>query len=181
MPPKLTRPKAFLWAKGNGTLTPTARGIIYGMHLSGQTAGNIASMMNVARITVYDTIKSMDAELNGRTADENSSDSEPGETTVAARVEERREKIDELMLEKKEDGNFAMKTARDVRKRIRDSSGELISLRTIHSWSEITQDEIDNLVLSFPHRIQKMLDNEGRPCQLKRCYLAREEVQENEV
>lgn len=370
MPPKLTRPKAFLWAKGNGTLTPTARGIIYGMHLSGQTAGNIASMMNVARITVYDTIKSMDAELNGRADDENSSDSEPGETTVAARVEERREKIDELMLEKKEDGNFAMKTARDVRKRIRETSGELISLRTIQrdlralnhiwkrmpvvpcmtakhitrrmdlgpallelnandilfsdesyfdtcdthrgayqrdghaqqtrpkeryvtkvmvwgvigvgyatlvimnsgtvnatqyvetlkeylvpkidtarhifmqdgasahtakftqeflkeqnirtvewpakscdlnpienlwsimkrkidvdimcdvnelerairkSWSEITQDEIDNLVLSFPHRIQKMLDNEGRPCQLKRCYLAREEVHENEV
>ena len=49
------------------------------------------------------------------------------------------------------------------------------------SWGEITQDEIDNLVLSFPHRIQKKLDNEGRPCQLKRCYLAREEVQENEV
>ncbi|CUG86683.1 unnamed protein product [Bodo saltans] len=351
------------------------------MHISGQSAGNIAVMMCVTRNTVYLTIKSMEAELNGKDAEDVSTDSEPDQPSVADHVQERREQIDELMLEKKEDGNFAMKTARDVRKRIRETSGELISLRTIQrdlralnhiwkrmpivpcmtakhitrrmdlgpallelnandilfsdesyfdtcdthrgayqrdghaqqtrqkerchaqqtrpkeryvtkvmvwgvigvgyatlvimnsgtvnatqyvetlkeylvpkidtarhifmqdgasahtakftqeflkeqnirtvewpakscdlnpienlwsimkrkidvdimcdvnelerairkSWSEITQDEIDNLVLSFPHRIQKMLDNEGRPCQLKRCYLAREEVQENEV
>ena len=114
MPPKVTRPKAFSWAKGQGKLTPTARGIIYGMHLSSQSAANIAAMMRVTVKTVYQTIKSMETERNGRKDQETPSDSDDDANLCAQHVQQRRELIDEFMLEKKENGHYEMMKTRGL-------------------------------------------------------------------
>ena len=63
MPPKRAKLKPYSWARGNGTLTPFLEGVLFGLHLHGASASDIADLLRVGRNTVYDVIQSVESRL----------------------------------------------------------------------------------------------------------------------
>lgn len=103
MPPKIRRAAPFSWAKGHGKLTPTARGVVYGMHLMGETCANIAAKMNVTWRTAKIIIQ-VEAELTAQKDPDASSDDEDPATracSLDSQVAARREEIHDMMFERK--------------------------------------------------------------------------------
>lgn len=136
MPPKKTQIRPFSWATGHGQLTDHAHGVIFGMKECGKSVADIAKMMNVARKTVYCSLKASNI-LHGASdaevpvEDDDVDGAESPKTTHQREIDERREVIDEMMMEKDENGKFVVRVARDVRKRLREE-GNIISLRSVH-------------------------------------------------
>jgi transposase len=120
MPPKRAKLKPFSWVKRNGTLTPFLEGVLFGLHLQGASASDIADRLCVGRNTVYDVIGSVERRLveecSPKRHDSDSTSEE--EDVVSPAVEARRKEIVQLMQEKDDDGQYRIQTSKALRLRL---------------------------------------------------------------
>jgi hypothetical protein len=101
------------------------------MHLVGESSPDIAVRMRVTPATVYSVLKMMEALVTGTEAEE-----DPLTRAQSLRdveIGERRDIIEAIMDERDcETGFYTMNSARDLKKRLRESHSTVASLRTIH-------------------------------------------------
>ena len=55
--PKFDPKNSFSWAKGKGTMSERGHGILFGLHLAGFGATDLARLLSISRRGVYDSIK----------------------------------------------------------------------------------------------------------------------------
>ncbi|CUG83389.1 unnamed protein product [Bodo saltans] len=120
MPPKRPKLKPFSWVSRNGKLTTFLEGVLFGLHLHGASASDIADLLRLGRNTVYDVIRSVESRLEAErspTRDDSDTSSEE-EDVVSPAVEARRKEILMLMKEKDDDGQYRVQTSKALRIRL---------------------------------------------------------------
>lgn len=127
------------------------------MHLSGKSVAAIGALMDVTVKTVRTTIRSMNEQVTGVKLAEGPEGPDAFQTDDAAEdpptrassicqqaIEDRQKFVDSLIYERNEDDRFSVNCARDIRKRLRETSLPFVSLRTLQgSQSSWTQVEIE--------------------------------------
>jgi hypothetical protein len=141
MAPKKKGIIPFLWAKGSGHLTEHGDGVVFGLHLCEKSISDIARMMSLSRKSVRASIARSRATLGLEVGAAEGSGDEAGTdderlaptpqrktgsgdrlTPKQRELEERRERVDEMMYERTPDDEaYVIRSAHDVRRRRRGS------------------------------------------------------------
>jgi transposase len=120
MPPKRAKLKPYSWSNGKGALTPFLEGVLFGLHLHGASASDIADLLRVGRNTVYDVIQSVESRLTEERSPKryDSDTSSEEDEVVSPAVAARRKEIALLMKEKDDDDQYRIKTSKALRLRL---------------------------------------------------------------
>ena len=120
MPPKRVRVPMYPWVKRGGKLTPHTRGIVFGMHLHGAPATEIADRMGMTTTGVEYSIAISQGIVTGARDEQ----TPRGDTTPSPKkkdIQQRRRRVSSLMRKRDREGERIISSAREMQRALLDA------------------------------------------------------------